>query len=384
MGPGSPSGPVGEGVIHGDAGHEDERPDEYNSDIASCIGSENDGEGTEVKRPTIADIAKRAGVSKGAVSFALNGQSGVSAGTRERVLAIAEEIGWSPNSVARTLSGAASHTIGMALRRPARILGVEPFFMELISGVELELSAHSYALTLQVVADQEAEVALYRRWGRERRVDGVLVCDLRVDDPRVQVLEELELATVVIGSHTGAGRLVSLGSDDAGSVVEAIEYLATLGHRQIARVGGLAELLHTVQRSAAFDEACARLEVTATTIVTDYSGEDGARATRRLLSSAPRPTAIVYDNDVMAVAGLAVAHEMGFQVPADVSLVAWDDSVLCRLVHPALTAMSRDVTAYGAHAARELLNVIAGRPPTSTADAVAHLVPRGSTAPPAA
>jgi len=345
------------------------------------IGSD-DGERTELKRPTIADIAKRAGVSKGAVSFALNGQSGVSASTRERVLAIAEEIGWSPNSVARTLSGASSNTIGMALRRPARILGVEPFFMELISGVELELSGHSYALTLQVVADQAAEVALYRRWGRERRVDGVLVCDLRVQDPRVPVLEELGLPTVVVGSRAGAGGLISLGSDDAGSVVEAIEYLVTLGHRQVARVGGLPELLHTVERSAAFDEACDRLDVVATTTLTDYSGEDGARATRRLLSSRPRPTAIVYDNDVMAVAGLAVAQEMGLRVPTDVSLVAWDDSVLCQLVHPALTAMSRDITAYGSHAARELLRVIAGETPLSTDDSVAHLVPRGSTAPP--
>jgi DNA-binding LacI/PurR family transcriptional regulator len=345
--------------------------------------AENYGEGIELKRPTIADIAKRAGVSKGAVSFALNGQSGVSASTRERVLAIAEEIGWSPNSVARTLSGAPSNTIGMALRRPARILGVEPFFMELISGVEAELSTRSYALMLQVVADQAAEVALYRRWGSERRVDGVLVCDLRVNDPRIPELEELGLATVVIGSSAGAGSLISLGSDDAGSVVEAIEYLVTLGHRQIARVGGLAELLHTVERSAAFEAACRRLGVTsATTVLTDYSGEDGARATRRLLSSGERPTAIIYDNDVMAVAGLAVAHEMGFRVPADVSLVAWDDSVLCRLVHPALTAMSRDITAYGAHAARELLNVIAGESPTSVANSVAHLVPRGSTAAP--
>jgi DNA-binding LacI/PurR family transcriptional regulator len=336
-----------------------------------------------LKRPTIADIAKRAGVSKGAVSFALNGQAGVSASTRQRVLDIAEEIGWAPNSVARTLSGAASNTIGMALPRPARVLGVEPFFMELISGVEAELSARSYALTLQVVADQAAEVALYRRWGAERRVDGVLVCDLRVDDPRIPVLEELGLPTVVIGSSTGAGSLISVGTDDRAAVREAVEYLVTLGHRQIARVAGLPGLLHTAIRSAAFDQECARLEiVTPRTISTDYSGEDGARATRRLLSSPERPTAIIYDNDVMAIAGLAVAHEMGFVVPDDVSLVAWDDSMLCQLVHPALTAMSRDVPGYGSHAARELLTVIAGDRPGSTAEWVAHLIPRGSTAAP--
>ena len=334
-----------------------------------------------MKRPTIADIAARAGVSKGAVSYALNGQPGVSEATRRRVLAIAAEIGWNPNGAARALTGAPSNNIGMALRRPARILGVEPFFMELISGVEAELSAHSHALTLQVVADQAAEIAVYRRWWGERRVDGVLVCDLRVDDPRIAVLTELALPAVVVGALGDESDLISVWSDDAAAIVEAVEYLATLGHRQIARVAGLPDLRHTAVRTAAFVEVCRRLKLApGVTVSADYTGEDGARATRRLLSSRPRPTAIVYDNDVMAIAGLAVAHEMGIAVPADVSLVAWDDSVLCQLVHPALTALSRDIPAYGAQAARQLLNVIAGRPALSIQDETAHLVPRGSTA----
>jgi DNA-binding LacI/PurR family transcriptional regulator len=336
-----------------------------------------------VKRPTIADIAARAGVSKVAVSYALNGQRGVSEVTRRRILDIAEEIGWNPNSAARALSGAPTHTIGMALRRPARTLGVEPFFMELISGVEAELSARSYALTLQVVADQAAEIAVYRRWWSERRVDGVLICDLRVDDPRIPVLEELGLAAVVIGAGSGAGSLPSVWSDDAAAVEEAVEYLATLGHRVVARVGGMPELLHTAVRTEAFDAVCERLRLEkATTIPTDYTGEESARATRRLLSSRNRPTAILYDNDVMAIAGLAVAGEMGFTVPGDLSIIAWDDSVLCQLVRPALTAMSRDIPAYGGHAARMLLDAVADRAPGSLEDEPAHLIPRGSTAPP--
>lgn len=337
-----------------------------------------------MKRPTIADVARRAGVSKGAVSYALNGQPGVSESTRRRVLAIAEELGWNPNAAARALSGAASRTIGMALRRPARILGAEPFFMELISGVEAELSALSYALTLQVVADQAAEIALYRRWWNERRVDGVLVCDLRVDDPRPRLLADLALPTVVVGEPGEDAAQVSVWTDDVAALVEAVEYLTTLGHRRVARVGGLPDLRHTATRTRAFEQVCRRLDLApAVTIPTDYSGEEGARATRRLLSSPGRPTAILYDNDVMAIAGLAVAHEMGLAVPGDVSLVAWDDSVLCQLVHPALTALSRDIPAYGALAARQLLALVAGQPAESVRD-TPHLTPRGSTGPPRA
>lgn len=336
-----------------------------------------------MKRPTIADVARRAGVSKGAVSYALNGQPGVSAATRQRILAIAAEIGFSPNSAARALSGASAKAVGLALCRPARILGIEPFFMELISGVEGELSARSYALTLQVVADQEAEIAVYRRWWGERRVDGVFVCDLRLDDGRVPVLEELQLPAVVIGGPGHTGALASIWSDDAAALVEAVEYLVALGHRRVARVGGLPGLLHTEIRTRAFAEICGRLGLAeVSTVESDYTGEEGARATRRLLSSAHRPTAVIYDNDVMAIAGLSVAQEMGLSVPGDLSIVAWDDSPLCQLVHPPLTALGRDIPAYGAHAARQLLAAIAGESISGVQDETAHLTPRGSTAPP--
>ncbi|WP_320065103.1 LacI family DNA-binding transcriptional regulator [Micromonospora sp. RTGN7] len=336
-----------------------------------------------MKRPTIADVARRAGVSKGAVSYALNGQPGVSEATRQRILAIAAEIGFSPSSAARALSGATAKAVGLALCRPARTLGIEPFFMGLISGVEAELSARSYALTLQVVADQDAEIAVYRRWWAERRVDGVFVCDLRTDDRRVPTLEELQLPAVVIGGPRHTGSLASVWSDDAAALAETVEYLVALGHRRIARVGGLPALLHTEIRSDAFTEVCGRLGLDeSVTVWSDYTGEEGGRATRRLLSSPDRPTAVIYDNDVMAIAGLSVAQEMGLQVPGDLSIVAWDDSPLCQLVHPPLTALGRDIPAYGAHAARQLLKVIAGEPASNLQDDTAHLTPRGSTAPP--
>jgi DNA-binding LacI/PurR family transcriptional regulator len=338
-----------------------------------------------VKRPTIADIARRAGVSKGAVSYALDGQPGVSEATRRRIVAIAEEIGWNPHTAARALSGAPAHTVGLAIRRPARVLGLEPFYLELISGVEAELSARSYALLLQVVADAEAETAVYRRWWGERRVDGVLLTDLRVDDPRVPALEGLGLPAVVVGGPDGVGRLAHVWNDDAAALHAVLEHLVALGHRRIARLAGPADLRHTAVRAGAFADAGARLGLAlAVTVATDYSGEEGARATRSLLGAAAeqRPTAIVYDNDVMAVAGLAVAQEMGLAVPGDLSIAAFDDSPLCRLVHPPLTALARDIPGYGARAARLLLSVIDGGAGGSVRDATAALVARGSTAAP--
>jgi len=320
-------------------------------------------------------------VSKGAVSYALNDRPGVSDETRARILAIADRLGFRASAAARALAGAPANVVGLALRRPASTLGVEPFFMELISGLEAELSTRSYALLLQMVddADASAEIDVYQQWWVEGRVDGVLLCDLRPDDPRVPAVERIGVPAVVIGPPSAGGRLATLWSDDAVSVAEAVDHLTGLGHRRIARVAGLPGLAHTATRTRAFAD---RGLTEAMTVFTDYTGESGARATRDLLTGDARPTAIVYDNDVMAIAGLAAARELGLAVPADLSIVAWDDSPMCGLVHPPLTALTRDIFAYGAHAARLLLAVIAGEEPGPRLDEPARLIARGSTAPP--
>lgn len=335
------------------------------------------------KRPTIADVARAAGVSKGTVSFAINGRPGVSDSTRQRVLAIAERMGFRASRAARTLAGARSQIVGLTLNREARTLALEPFFMELISGLEAELAAHSYGLLVQMTADEAAETAIYRTWWTEGRVDGVLVCDVRATDQRIPALEQLGIPAVVVGPPSSCGSLSSVWSDDAVSVIETVRYLAALGHRRIARLAGIADLAHTRIRTEAFTRICAELGLDdAITEVTDYTAEGGARTTRQLLESPLPPTALIYDNDIMAVAGLAVAAEVGLSVPADLSIVAWDDSEICQVVHPPLTALSRDIPAYGTHAARLLLDAINGRQGANLHEAPAHLNPRGTTAPP--
>lgn len=334
-------------------------------------------------RPTIADIARRAGVSKVAVSYALNDRPGVSPATRATIKAIAQEIGWRPHSAARALTRSRADAVGLALCRPARLLGVEPFFMELISGIESELSPRGCALVLQVVTDPARELEVHRRWWAEGRVDGVFLADLRSPDPRIGAVAELGLPAVVIGHPSAAGGLPSVWSDEHTALRDTLTYLTALGHRSVARVAGLHGLNHTELRDRAQREICGELGLGEPVIVhTDYSGQDGAHATRRLISSPRRPTAVIYDNDIMAVAGLSVAQEMGLHVPDDLSLVAWDDSVLSRVVRPPLTALSRDIAGYGSHAARTLLSLVTGGAADGFEDAAARLVPRGSTGPP--
>jgi DNA-binding LacI/PurR family transcriptional regulator len=307
------------------------------------------------RRTTIADIAARAGVSISAVSFALNGRPGVSETTRERVRQVARDLDWQPHTAARALGGAKAGTIGFVLNRPARTLGTESFFGDLISGIQLGLTGTHIGMTLLVARDADEELETYRDWWRGHRVDGVIVIDPRRDDDRLRLLAELGMPSVVVGSHPSpAGAAPSVWIDDSDATDTVLRYLRALGHRRIAHVSGPPEFEHTalrIDRVRAFagtgDDPDDRTE----SVPTDYSAEAGAAATRRLLSATTRPTAIVFDNDVLAVAGLGVASEMGVRVPQDVSIVSFDDSAMIRLVRPAITSLTRDTVELGQRAA---------------------------------
>ncbi|QUQ65680.1 transcriptional regulator [Kutzneria sp. CA-103260] len=330
---------------------------------------------------TIKDVAQAAGVSPSAVTLAVHGKPGVSAATRDRILRVARELGWSPNQAAQSLSGRAIHSVGLAIARPARLLGREPFYMEFIAGIESVLSVNSCSLLLRLV-EPEQEIAVQREWWGANRVNGSILVDLRTDDPRVPALSALGLPAVVVGHPSLAGPFTSVWTDDATAMNEAVRYLAAIGHRRIARVSGPAELGHSAIRTEAFANAARDLGLQAQTIVADFSADQGARACRSLLLAAERPTAIVFDNDIMAVTALGVAAEFGLSVPGDLSLLAWDDSELCRLTRPTLSAMQHDIFAFGADVAQTLFDVMNHREAASHAAQVPALVPRGSTAAP--
>jgi DNA-binding LacI/PurR family transcriptional regulator len=335
-----------------------------------------------MNRITISDIAERAGLSKGAVSYALNDRPGVSVETRDRVLAIARELGWTPSQAARSLSRSHADAIGLVLARPARMLGLEPFYMEFVAGIEDVIAPRGIALMLHMVESANVEIATYEKWWAQRRVDGVLLVDLSDPDSRIDAIRRIGMPAVAVSSSEAAAGLPHVWTDDARAMRDALSYLLRLGHRHIARVGGIPTLAHTAVRNDAFIDVMHREGIVDPVIVaTDFSGEAGARATRSLLSRPNPPSAIVYDNDLMAVAGLGVAAEMGVSVPRELSLLAWDDSPLCEITHPPLSAMKRDVPAFGAMAADLLMKLIDGDPAASREGMTPTIFPRGSTAP---
>ncbi|WP_410643519.1 LacI family DNA-binding transcriptional regulator [Amycolatopsis sp. lyj-346] len=332
-----------------------------------------------MKRPTVREIAARAGVSQGAVSYALNGRRGVSEATRHRVVEIARQLGWTPGGgTHRHVRRSAA--LGMVVNRPAAALTGEPFFSELMAGIRRELATGSASLLMQAAPSRSAELGIYRRWHREQTVGGVLLSDLRIGDTRPDELAAIGLPAVALGGPLGRSDLPSVWMNDRQAMRGVLEYLAGLGHRSVVRVAGPEPLWQTRTRTEAFVAAADRLGLAnARTVHADYTEEVGADTARRVLTAKRPPTALVFDNDVMAVGGLMAAQGLGLAVPADVSIIAWDDSVLCRLVRPALSAVQRPIAEFGALAVSVLRRKVDGGSVADTCTSTPVFAVRGST-----
>ncbi|WDZ90969.1 LacI family DNA-binding transcriptional regulator [Nocardiopsis sp. HUAS JQ3] len=272
--------------------------------------------------------------------------------------------------------------VGLVLARPRRLLSAEPFFMEFIAGIEERMAERDMSVLLHLVTGREAELAAYRRWAERRLVDAVVVVNPTEGDERPAVLRELGLPAVVAGSPVPDPATPTVLTDHVSPVRTALERLLELGHRRVARVTGPVELLHTRARTEALAEGCRAAGIPDPVVLEgDYSSEAGARLTGELLKRKDPPTAVLYDNDVMAVAGLDAARGMGVRVPEQLSLVAWDDSTMCRLAEPALTTMSVDVYRYGVAVAESALECADGAAVAERWSPAARFVPRGSTGP---
>ncbi|HEY2675123.1 MAG TPA: substrate-binding domain-containing protein [Rugosimonospora sp.] len=275
--------------------------------------------------------------------------------------------------------------VGLVLRRSARQLATEPFYVELIAGMEHVLLRRGLHVLMQVVdgfgvRGMDAEIASYQRWFDGDAVRGVVLVDLVPDDPRPEILHRLGLPAIIVGEPGPDAPLPSVRTDGYSAIREAVSRLAALGHRRIARVTGLTGLVHTRERTRAFYDAASALGLSPLHAEGDYSAESGASATQQLLAQAGAPTAIIYDNDVMALAGLDVARSRGIHVPDALSILAWDDSHLCRLATPPLSAMSHDVNTQGMLAARLLLEVLDGNQPADAVTPKPVFLQRGTTA----
>lgn len=350
---------------------------------------------TDSRRPTIVDVARAAGVSTAVVSYTLNGRRGVSPTTRERVLRVADELGWRPATAARSLrSGPAAAALVVVHDQPFGTRAAFP--LDLVAGALQTLGPDTLTLAVHVAESPAHAAQLMDRWWTERRYAAFVVTGVRVDDARLATLRSLPVPAVVVGTPAepspATWRHVVL--DDGEAFAQVAAFLADLGHRRIAMVAGSEHLLAPARRAAALESALAPYGIELRTVAGD-GPERAAAALRPLLEAAGRPTAIVTDDDATAGLVLDVARRLGLGVPWDLSVVAGTDSPACYLTTPSLTAVPYPVEELGRATGRALRTALGAAVPRRAAAGaveedvppsgvvpVGRLVVRGSTAPP--
>lgn len=304
------------------------------------------------RRPTIIDVAQRAGVSKSLVSMALRGDPGVSPARREAVIRAADQLGYRPNRAASLLAGTRSDTVGVVVDDLRN-----PWYLPLLEGIRGALVPHGLRLTL-------TDAAMNRHLGADPLDDAV---SLRVDG-LIMAAEALDhravpegLPVVVAGTRARRPEGAAVVAADEGTGIRlALDHLWGLGHREVAHLtgpGGSA----TARREAAEAAAAERPDVRLTVEGEDATTEEaGYAATLRALRDRPGVTAILAANDVMAMGALAAARELGLRVPEDLSVMGHDASPLAASPLLRLTTVDPRNDDVGRAAAELLLRMIRG------------------------
>lgn len=333
---------------------------------------------------TIVDVAKLAGVAISSASAALNNRTGVSEATRRRVQDAAQELGFVPSLRARGLSSRRAYSIGLVLQRHPDVLETDPFFGAFIGGIEQAIAPRGYALVLQLGVDLEDTAKRYRELAANRRVDGVFVNEVLVDDPRVTLLPQLGLPAVAILPENLPFPGPAVRQSSSEGIAALVRHLTDIGHRRIGHVRGEGVFVHTQERERAWlaELDAAGLEP-GPVADGDFSFEGGRRAADEILGTDPRPTAVVCANDLSAVGFMARAQELGLRVPEDISVTGFDGITLGTYVKPPLTTIQTTPREVGRAAATLLLDLI-DQPDRDHPDLTVppgEIVVRGSTAP---
>lgn len=336
------------------------------------------------RRVTISDVAAKAGVSRTAVSKVFNGTGSISAATTERIRTAAAELNWSPSSAAVSLRSSKARAIGLVIYRSQDGIEISSMSAALISGIESILSPVDYGLLLYLRdRDESDELDFYRRLATANRVDGIILTDNVAGDHRFALMHELGMPAVLLGTarEPTAPRSVDARPPGAG-MDAAVAHLVELGHTRIAYIGGSEKRVAALLRRQAFEAAVAeKPQIDALVVRTDYTPQEAAEITARLLSSPTRPTAIVYASDPMALAGMRRAQLEGYAVPTDVSIVGFDGLTMGEWVEPQLTSVRRDAVQRGRAAAWAILDELDAAPGEELKLAPPQLIVRGSTGP---
>jgi DNA-binding LacI/PurR family transcriptional regulator len=329
------------------------------------------------RRPTLDEVALRAGVSRSVASRVINNTRDVSGAAREAVRKAVRELGYVPNPMARGLVTAQAGTVLLAVSHDDPNLFADPFFAHVIVGVNAALEKTDLVLML-LLADTDRGRERLERVLRSRRADGLLLLALHGEDPLYQLAQRLELPVVLGGRPLRGQPSWYVDADNRGGARVATEHLISSGRRGIAAITGRQDTHVGVARHQGYHEAMAVAGLESSrTEPADFTEAGGAQAMARLLERWPDLDAVFAESDNMAAGALRTLKATGRAVPGDVALAGFDDLPIARSTDPALTTVHQPVQALGREMAKMLIDLMAGERP-SPLILPTHLVVRAS------
>jgi alanine racemase len=344
-----------------------------------------------VRLATIADVARKAGVSRTAVSFAFNDPSRIAKETHTRILAIAEELGYYPNPMARSLTGKKVGVLGLLVPQRTATLFANPFFADLLRGIGHICDRHDYAVLLVPPARGSLTHAL-----RRAAVDGFVVVGLDEEHPAITMLRRRGIPFVTVDGPALPG-VSAVNIDDEAGAYQAAAHVLALGHREVltviirpAQVAQMDEAVHPLsyvaaRRLAGYRRAFEQAGVPfgeEYVIPADSTHEGGQQALRTVWLAGGRPTAVLAMSDITALGVIEAAQGLGLAVPETLSVVGFDDCLPAQWARPALTTVHQPGMDKGMRAARLLIESQLGTEQFEHQVLPATLVVRATTAPP--
>ncbi|MGY1455872.1 LacI family DNA-binding transcriptional regulator [Streptomyces sp. SS8] len=311
-------------------------------------------------RPTLEAVAAHAGVSRATVSRVVNGGAGVRKSLRDRVQASVAELGYVPNSAARSLVTRRTGAVAVVIAEPETRVFSDPFFAQQLRGISRELAACDTQLLLMLLEGRTD----YDRIGRYLsggHVDGALMFSLHRDDPLPSMANASGLPTVFGGRPGWPGaeddpELLYVDTDNRGGARQAVEHLLRRGRRRIAVITGPLDQTSALDRLDGYLDALGLSEPDPALVAHgDFTAEGGERAMAELLDRSPGPDAVFAGNDLTATGALRTLRARGVRVPQDVAVVGYDDLEQAAWAEPALTTVRQDIQGMGRMMAELLL-----------------------------
>lgn len=306
--------------------------------------------------PTIRDVARRADVSVATVSRILNGLSGYSDKTKQKVLAAIEEMGYRPNAIARSLNNRRTQTIGVLF--PAL---TSEFSSSLLHGIEDYAHRRQYSVLVCNTDVDGHRTMNYLQVMREKQVDGLIFVSEVLTEAYTAELGAMNIPVVLVASSTDDPRYPHVKVDDRQAAYDATGYLIHKGHRRIAMISGTpGDPIASLPRIEGYKQALLDHGVAAAPEWIAYGNfyyESGALAMEALMKRDLGITAVFAASDEMAVGAMHAAARLGLQVPEDLSIIGYDNIRLATMVHPPLTTVHQPLREIGQEAAAKLLQM---------------------------